>query len=131
MPTAQVYNMNGEAVREQDLDAYVCGAPVNRAVLHQVVTVQLTKRREGTASAKTRDEVSGGNKKPYRQKGTGRARQGSTRAPHFTGGGTVFGPQPHAYERKIPRKMKRLAIRAALSDKAANGRILLVENFEL
>jgi large subunit ribosomal protein L4 len=72
--------------------------------------------------------VSGGNKKPYRQKGTGRARQGSTRAPHFTGGGAVFGPQPHPYERAIPRKVKRLAIRSALSDKAANGRILLVDN---
>jgi large subunit ribosomal protein L4 len=131
MPTAQVYNMNGEAVREQELDPYVFGAPVNKAVLHQVVTVQLTNRRQGTASTKTRAFVSGGNKKPYRQKGTGRARQGSTRAPHFTGGGVVFGPRPHPYERTIPRKVKRLAIRSALSDKVANGQLILVDTLEL
>src|SRR5262245_17800595 len=131
MPSANVYDMAGAVLREEQLDSYVFGAPVNTALLHQVVTAQLTNRRQGTADTKTRAEVSGGNKKPYRQKGTGRARQGSTRAPHFTGGGTVFGPQPHPYERKIPRKMKRLAIRAALSDRAANGRILLVEHFDL
>ncbi|HEX6797391.1 MAG TPA: 50S ribosomal protein L4, partial [Ktedonobacterales bacterium] len=90
-------------------------------------TAQLTNRRQGNASTKTRAEVSGGNRKPYRQKGTGRARQGSTRAPQFRGGGVVFGPHPHAYERAIPRKMKRLAIRAALSDKAAEGHILLMD----
>src|SRR5260221_13921794 len=131
IPTAQVYNMNGEAVREQELDAYVFGAPVNKAVLHQVVTVQLTNRRQGTASTKTRAFVSGGNKKPYRQKGTGRARQGSTRAPHFTGGGVVFGPRPHPYERTIPRKVKRLAIRSALSDKVANGKLILMDTLDL
>jgi large subunit ribosomal protein L4 len=119
--------MDGAIVREERLDNYVFGAPVNTALLHQVVTAQLVNRRQGTASTKTRGEVSGGNKKPYRQKGTGRARQGSTRAPQFTGGGTVFGPQPHPYERSIPRKMKRGAIRAALSDKAANGRIILMD----
>jgi large subunit ribosomal protein L4 len=128
MPSATVYNMDGEALREQALDDYVFGAPVNTAALHQVITAQLVNRRQGNADTKTRAEVSGGNKKPYRQKGTGRARQGSTRAPHFTGGGVVFGPQPHPYERAIPRKVKRLAIRSALSDKVANGRILLVEN---
>src|SRR5215831_11643169 len=127
MPSANVYNMDGEVLREESLDDYVFGAPVNTAVLHQVITAQLVNRRQGTADTKTRSEVSGGNKKPYRQKGTGRARQGSTRAPHYVGGGTVFGPQPHAYERHIPRKMKRLAIRGALSDKAANGRILLMD----
>lgn len=127
MPSAKIYNMDGKVVRTQELDPYVFGAPVNTALLHQVVTAQLVNRRQGTASTKTRGEVSGGNKKPYRQKGTGHARQGSTRAPHYRGGGTVFGPRPHAYERAIPRKMKRLAIRAALSDKAANGRILLME----
>jgi large subunit ribosomal protein L4 len=131
MPTAQVYNMSGESVREQDLDAYVFGAPVNTAVLHQVVTAQLTNRRQGNASTKTRAQVSGGNKKPYRQKGTGRARQGSTRAPQFTGGGSVFGPRPHPYVRAIPRKMKRLAIRAALSSKVADGQLILVDTLEL
>ncbi|HLZ20555.1 MAG TPA: 50S ribosomal protein L4 [Ktedonobacterales bacterium] len=127
MPSANVYDMDGKVVREEELDSYVFGAPVNTALLHQVVTAQLVNRRQGTANTKTRSEVSGGNKKPYRQKGTGHARQGSTRAPHYRGGGTVFGPQSHAYERAIPRKMKRIAIRAALSDKAANGRILLMD----
>ncbi len=131
MPSANVYDMDGQIVREEHLDNYVFGAPINMAVLHQVVTAQLVNRRQGTASTKTRAEVSGGGKKPYRQKGTGRARQGSTRAPHWRGGGTAFGPRPHAYERAIPRKMKRIAIRAALSDKAANGRILLMERIEI
>jgi large subunit ribosomal protein L4 len=132
MPSANVYDMDGTVVRQEELDPYVFGAPVNVGLLHQVVTAQLTNRRQGTASTKTRAQVSGGNKKPYRQKGTGRARQGSTRAPQFRGGGVVFGPHPHPYERKIPRKMKRLAIRAALSDKANEGRILLMDaiNFE-
>ena len=131
MPSANVYDMDGQIVREEHLDNYVFGAPINTAVLHQVVTAQLVNRRQGTASTKTRAEVSGGGKKPYRQKGTGRARQGSTRAPHWRGGGTVFGPRPHPYERAIPRKMKRIAIRSALSDKAANGRILLMERIEI
>lgn len=131
MPTAQVFDMNGAAVREQSLDEYVFGAPVNEAVLHQVITAQLINRRQGNASTKTRAMVSGGNKKPYRQKGTGRARQGSTRAPQFTGGGTVFGPKPHTYERSIPRKVKRLAIRSALSSKAAEGQIILVDELAL
>ena len=131
MPSANVYDMDGQIVREEHLDNYVFGAPINTAVLHQVVTAQLVNRRQGTASTKTRAEVRGGSKKPYRQKGTGRARQGSTRAPHWRGGGTVFGPRPHPYERAIPRKMKRIAIRSALSDKAANGRILLMERIEI
>ncbi len=127
MPSANVYDMDGNVVREHELDEYVFQAPINVGLLHQVVTSQLVNRRQGNADTKTRAEVSGGNKKPYRQKGTGRARQGSTRAPQFRGGGVVFGPQPHAYERNIPRKMKRNAIRAALSDKAANGNILLMD----
>src|ERR1700693_298447 len=112
MPSTTVYNMAGEAVEQLELSEQVFGVTHNMAVLHQVVTAQLVNRRQGNADTKTRAEVSGGNKKPYRQKGTGRARQGSTRAPQFRGGGVVFGPQPHAYERDIPRKMKRNAIRA-------------------
>jgi large subunit ribosomal protein L4 len=127
MPSANVYDMSGNVVRQHGLDSYVFGAPINVGLLHQVVTAQLVNRRQGNASTKTRAEVSGGNKKPYRQKGTGRARQGSTRSPQFRGGGTVFGPRPHAYERSLPRKIKRHAIRAALSDKAGNGNILLLE----
>jgi large subunit ribosomal protein L4 len=125
---ASVYNMEGKVLREEALDPYVFGAPVNRALLHQVVTAQLVNRRQGNASTKTRAHVSGGNKKPYRQKGTGRARQGSTRAPHFRGGGSVFGPRPHAYEAKVPRKMRRLAIRGALSDKVYTGHLLLMDD---
>lgn len=127
MPTASVYDMEGQVLREADLDEYVFGAPVNTAVLHQVVTAQLVNRRQGTASTKTRAAVSGGNSKPFRQKGTGRARQGSTRAPHWKGGGSVFGPRPHTYERSLPRKVKRLAIRSALSDKVANNRLLVMD----
>jgi large subunit ribosomal protein L4 len=127
-PQAKVYNMEGEIVRHEALDPYVFAAPINTGVLHQVVTVQLLNRRQGTASTKTRGEVSGGNKKPYRQKGTGRARQGSTRAPHFRGGGTVFGPRPHPYEAKVPRKMRRLAIRGALSDKVYTGHLILMDD---
>ena len=127
MPSASVYDMDGQVIREEHLDEYVFGAPVNVTLLHQVVTAQLTNRRQGNASTKTRAEVSGGNRKPYRQKGTGRARQGSTRAPQWRGGGVVFGPRPHSYDRAIPRKMKRLALRAALSDKAANNNILLMD----
>lgn len=128
MPSASVYDMEGQVLREADLDSYVFGAPVNTAVLHQVVTSQLVNRRQGTASTKNRAAVSGGNSKPYRQKGTGRARQGSTRSPQWRGGGNVFGPRPHTYDRAIPRKMKRLALRSALSDKVANGRLLLMES---
>ena len=95
MPTANVYDIDGNIVREEQLDSYVFGAPVNVGLLHQVVTSQLVNRRQGNASTKTRSEVSGGGKKPYRQKGTGRARQGSPRAPQWRTGGTVFGPQPH------------------------------------
>jgi large subunit ribosomal protein L4 len=127
---ASVYDMKGKVLREEALDPYVFGAPVNRALLHQVVTAQLVNRRQGTASTKTRAHVSGGNKKPYRQKGTGRARQGSTRAPHFRGGGNVFGPRPHPYENKVPRKMRRGAIRAALSDKAYTGHLILMDDLK-
>ena len=126
-PQANVYNMEGKVIRTMDLDRYVFDAPINRALLHQVVTAQLVNRRQGDASTKTRSQVSGGNKKPYRQKGTGRARQGSTRAPHYRGGGTVFGPHPHPYEAKVPRKMRRIAIRAALTDRALHGKLLVVD----
>ena len=127
MPSANVYDMDGNVVREHELDPYVFGAPVNVGMLHQVVTTQLVNRRQGNANTKTRAQVSGGNSKPYRQKGTGHARQGSTRAPQFRHGGSVFGPRAHDYDRKTPRKVKRLAIRQALSDKAATGHILLMD----
>jgi large subunit ribosomal protein L4 len=106
-----------------ELPAELFDAPANVALMHQVVTAQLAAARQGTHSTKTRGEVSGGGKKPYRQKGTGRARQGSTRAPQFTGGGIAHGPKPRDYSQRTPKKMIAAALRGALSDRARNGRI--------
>lgn len=106
-----------------ELPAELFDAPANIALMHQVVIAQLAARRQGTHSTKTRGEVSGGGRKPYRQKGTGRARQGSTRAPQFTGGGVVHGPKPRDYTQRTPKKMIAAALRGALSDRARNGRI--------
>src|SRR5437660_10538632 len=131
MPSTTVYNMAGEAVEQLELSEQVFGVTPNMAVLHQVVTAQLVNRRQGTASTKTRSEVSGGNRKPYKQKGTGRARQGSTRAPQFRHGGIVFGPKPHPYHHDVPRKMRRLAIRSALSDKVANEKLIVLNDLTL
>jgi len=123
--------MDGEAVEKLELSEQVFGVTPNVAVLHQVVTAQLVNRRQGTASTKTRSEVRGGGRKPYRQKGTGRARQGSIRAPQFRGGGTVFGPKPRRYHHDVPKKMRRLAIRSALSDKVANENLIVVKDLVL
>ncbi|HEY7414029.1 MAG TPA: 50S ribosomal protein L4, partial [Ktedonobacteraceae bacterium] len=131
MPSTTVYNMDGEAVEQLELSDQVFGIAPNMAVLHQVVTAQLVNRRQGTASTKTRAEVSGGNKKPYRQKGTGHARQGSTRAPQFRGGGAVFGPRPRTYHHDVPKKMRRLAIRSVLSDKVASENLVVVNRLTL
>jgi large subunit ribosomal protein L4 len=109
-----------------DLPAEIFDVPANIALIHQVVVAQLAAARQGTASTKTRGEVRGGGKKPYRQKGTGRARQGSTRAPQFAGGGVVHGPQPRKYDQRTPKKMKAAALRGALSDRARNDRIHVV-----
>ncbi|HET9921332.1 MAG TPA: 50S ribosomal protein L4 [Ktedonobacteraceae bacterium] len=123
--------MAGEAVKELELSEQVFGVTPNMAVLHQVVTAQLVNRRQGTASTKTRAEVSGGNKKPYRQKGTGHARQGSTRSPQFRHGGVVFGPRPHTYHHDVPKKMRRLAIRSVLSDKVANEKLIILDDLAM
>jgi large subunit ribosomal protein L4 len=131
MPSTTVYNLAGEAIEQLELSEQVFGVTPNTAVLHQVVTAQLVNRRQGTASTKTRAEVSGGNSKPYRQKGTGRARQGSTRAPQFRHGGVVWGPRPHPYHHDVPKKMRRLAIRSALSDKVANESLVVVDSIVL
>jgi large subunit ribosomal protein L4 len=111
-----------------DLPAEIFDVPANIALIHQVVVAQLASARQGTASTKTRGEVRGGGKKPYRQKGTGRARQGSTRAPQFAGGGVVHGPQPRKYDQRTPKKMKAAALRGALSDRARNDRIHVVSS---
>jgi len=131
MPSTTVYNMAGEAVQELELSEQVFGVTPNGAVLHQVVVAQLVNRRQGNASTKTRSEVSGGNKKPYKQKGTGRARQGSTRAPQFRHGGVVWGPKPHPYHHDVPKKMRRLAIKSALSDKVANEQLIVLDKLAL
>src|SRR5438552_18485358 len=131
MPSTTVYNMAGEAVEQLELSEQVFGVTPNMAVLHQVVTAQLVNRRQGNASTKTRAEVSGGNRKPYKQKGTGRARQGSTRAPQFRHGGIVWGPKPHVYHHDVPKKMRRLAIRSVLSDKVANANLIIVKELEM
>jgi large subunit ribosomal protein L4 len=109
-----------------ELPPQIFGAKVNVPLIHQVVVAQLAAARQGTHSTKTRGEVRGGGRKPYRQKGTGRARQGSIRAPQFAGGGTVHGPKPRSYEQKTPKKMKAAALRGALSDRAQHGRVYVV-----
>jgi large subunit ribosomal protein L4 len=113
----------GKTEGSVELPAELFDAPANVALMHQVVTAQLAAARQGTHSTKTRAEVRGGGRKPYRQKGTGRARQGSTRAPQFTGGGVVHGPHPRDYSQRTPKKMIAAALRGALSDRARNGRI--------
>ena len=129
MPQIDVYDRTGKTVGSVELSDSLFAAPVNAAVLHQVVTAQLAGRRTGTADTKTRGEVRGGGKKPYRQKGTGRARQGSKSAPHYRGGGVVFGPHPRSYEQRLPRKMKRLALRGALTAKLGDAAIKIIDAF--
>jgi large subunit ribosomal protein L4 len=131
MPQTTLYDRTGASVGSVELSDELFAAPVNAAVLHQVVTAQLAGRRLGTHDTKTRGEVRGGGKKPYRQKGTGRARQGSRTAPHYRGGGAVFGPHPRSYEQRLPRKMKRLALRGALTAKLGDEAIKVIDSFGL
>lgn len=127
MAKVTVYNMDGEAVGEIDLDDRVFGVAVDPALLHAAVVRHLANQRVGTVATKTRGEVSGGGRKPWRQKGTGRARQGSIRAPHWKGGGTVFGPQPRDHRLDLPRKARRLALRGALSAKVREGSLRVLD----
>lgn len=131
MAQTTLFRKTGEEAGMVDLPDALFAAPVNAAVLHQAVVAQLAGRRLGTHDTKTRGEVAGGGKKPYRQKGTGRARQGSRRAPHFVGGGAVFGPHPRNYEQRLPRKMKRLALRGALTAKYGDGAVRVVEDLAM
>ncbi|MEZ0072907.1 50S ribosomal protein L4 [Planotetraspora sp. GP83] len=126
--TIDVLDAGGAKTGTVDLPEDVFGAKVNVPLIHQVVVAQLAARRQGTHATKTRGDVRGGGKKPYRQKGTGRARQGSTRAPQFAGGGVVHGPQPRSYEQRTPKKMKAAALRGALSDRAGGGRVHVVSS---
>ena len=129
MTSVDVFSVGGETVRTVELPGDIFDAQANIALMHQVVVAQLAAARRGTHKAKTRGEVSGGGRKPYKQKGTGRARQGSIRAPQFTGGGVVHGPVPRDYTQRTPKKMKAAALRGALSDRAREGRVHVVESF--
>ncbi len=130
MPKVAVYDITGAATGEIELNDDVFGVAVNEALIHQAVVRQMANQRLGTASTKTKGLVRGGGKKPWRQKGTGRARAGSIRSPLWVGGGTVFGPQPRSYAFSMPRKARRLAIKSALSAKVAAGELLVVEDIQ-
>ena len=131
MPKANVFNMAGQQVGEIELSEAIFGIEPNQAVVHEVVKNHLANCRQGTQSALTRAEVSGGGKKPWRQKGTGHARQGSTRAPQWTHGGIVFAPKPRDYSYSMNKKAKRLALKSALSAKAAAGEIVVIDGLAL
>lgn len=126
-----VYNKQGEQVGEAQLRDDIFAVPVSEPLMHQALLRQLANARLGTAKTKTRGEVSGGGRKPWRQKGTGRARQGSIRAPHWRGGGIVFGPLPRSYRQQMPRKMRRQALRSALTVKAAESQVVLLESLDM
>jgi large subunit ribosomal protein L4 len=131
MTSVDVKNIKGEVVGSFDLDDSVFGVEPNRAVVHQAVVAQLANQRKGTADTKTRGEVRGGTHKMWRQKGTGRARQGDRRAPHWTGGGVVFGPHPRSYHKDLPRKMRRIAMKSALSSRVADSTLTVVDDLAL
>ncbi|ADG04932.1 50S ribosomal protein L4 [Kyrpidia tusciae] len=131
MPKVAVYNAAGEQVGELELSEKVFGVDVKPAVLHQAVVAQLANARQGTRATKNRALVRGGGRKPWRQKGTGRARQGSIRAPQWVGGGTVFGPQPRDFSMRLPKKLRRLAIRGALSSKVSEGSLIVLDSLQI
>jgi large subunit ribosomal protein L4 len=131
MPEIPLYNANGEALGNLSLPESVFGVEPNVSLVHQAVVTEEANARQGTADTKTRGEVRGGGKKPYRQKGTGRARQGSTRAPHWRHGGVVFGPHPRSYAKAFPIKMRRGALRSALSGKVLNGQMIGIDALQL
>jgi large subunit ribosomal protein L4 len=129
MASVTMKNAAGKDAGTTELAADVFGIQPNVPVMHQVVTAQLAARRSGTQSTKTRAEVRGGGAKPFKQKGTGNARQGSIRAPHFSGGGVALGPKPRKYDQKTPKKMVRLALRSALSDRAQDGKVVVIDDW--
>ena len=131
MPKANLYDMAGKQIGEVELSEAVFGIEPNQSVVHDVVKNHLANCRQGTQSSLTRAEVSGGGKKPWRQKGTGHARQGSTRAPQWTHGGIVFAPKPRSYRYTLNKKVRRLALKSVLSDKAASGSVLVVDKLEM
>ena len=130
MPKVNVYNMLGEQVEEIELSEAVFGVEINEHVVWEVVKNQLANKRQGTQSVKTRAEVRGGGRKPWRQKGTGRARQGSTRSPQWRGGGVVFAPKPRDYSYSVPKKVRRLALKSVLTSKVLENEIIVVDHIE-
>ena len=131
MANVSVYNMEGKEVEKIDLSDAVFGVEVNEHLVHMAVVQQLANNRQGTQKAKTRSEVSGGGRKPWRQKGTGHARQGSTRAPQWTGGGVVFAPVPRDYSFKLNKKEKRLALKSALTSRVQENKLVVVDELKL
>ena len=131
MPVLDIYTIDGSKAGTVDVKEEIFGIEPNKAVMHEVLTAELAEVRQGTASTKTRAEVRGGGRKPFRQKGTGRARQGSTRAPHMVGGGVSHGPKPRGYVKKVNKKVRKLAIKSALSAKVQNGEIIIIDSFNM
>ena len=131
MPVLDIYAIDGSKTGTVDVKEEIFGIEPNKAVMHEVLTAELAEARQGTASTKTRAEVNGGGRKPFRQKGTGRARQGSTRAPHMVGGGVVHGPKPRDYAKKVNKKVRRLALRSALSAKVKAGELIILDAFDI
>ena len=131
MPKVALYNMAGEQIGDIELSEVVFGQEVNTSVIHQVVVNHLANQRQGTQSTKTRAEVRGGGRKPWKQKGTGRARQGSIRSPQWTGGGIAFGPKPRSFNYTINKKVKRLAMKCALSSKVLENELIVVDTIDL
>ncbi|MBS4537355.1 50S ribosomal protein L4 [Clostridium sp. D2Q-11] len=131
MPKVALYNLSGEQIDDIELKDSVFGVEVNQHVLYEVVKNQLANKRQGTQSVKTRSEVRGGGRKPWRQKGTGRARQGSIRAPHWVGGGVSFAPKPRDYSYSVPKKVRRLAMKSALSSKVIDNEIFVVDELKM
>ena len=131
MPKVNVYNMSGDQVEELDLSEDIFGIEINQHAVYEAVKNQLANKRQGTQSTKTRAEVRGGGKKPWRQKGTGRARHGSSRSPIWTGGGITFAPKPRDYSYKIPKKVKRLALKSVLTSKVQNNEMIIIDEIKI
>ena len=131
MPVLNIYKLDGSQAGTVEVNNEIFGIEPNKTVMHEVLVAELAELRQGTASTKTRAEVRGGGRKPFRQKGTGRARQGSTRAPHMVGGGVVHGPKPRDYDKKVNKKVRKLALRSALATKINEGNLIVLDDFAL
>ena len=131
MPVLNIYKLDGSQSGTVEINNEIFGIEPNKTVMHEVLVAELAELRQGTASTKTRAEVRGGGRKPFKQKGTGRARQGSSRAPHMVGGGVALGPQPKSYEKKVNKKVRLLALKSALSEKVKEGNVIVVDEFKI